>query len=165
MKSIKYLVVLVCMTMGMASIAKAQIYSSEICFYERVSGNSNKSRLCVVKFVDGSIRLSFDNIKSNLEKSKNYYENNDVWDKLDKNKSDTDNYPWKYNTSLSSSYNKEIYFQDYWSFNKYVAFTKDLSSMIMWYEEDGSIEYKCYYTRISKEDILPKSANHDFLYD
>lgn len=171
----KWLVVL-CMAIGIVTVAKAQIYSSEICYYGKVSGDG--PRWYVVKFVGGSVRIISgysDDIKGNLEKSKNYYENNDVWNRH----SNTDDDPWKYNASLSSTYNKEIYFQ-HWNasppsvFNPqyiperdyYLAFTKDLSSFIRWEEhKDGSIIGKEYYTRISKEDILPKSANHDFLYD
>lgn len=50
---------------------------------------------------------------------------------------------------------------------RYVAFSKDKSSFIMWFEQDnnldGIIHEKTYYYRISKEDLLPKAVNYDFL--
>lgn len=50
---------------------------------------------------------------------------------------------------------------------RYIAFSKDKSSFIMWFEEDdnfdGVIHEKREYKRIPKEDLLPKEANYDFL--
>lgn len=49
----------------------------------------------------------------------------------------------------------------------YVAFSKDKSSYYRWYvsasDVDGNIRGKQTYTRILKEDLLPKAANYDFL--
>lgn len=50
---------------------------------------------------------------------------------------------------------------------RYVAFSKDKSSFIMWFEEDdnldGVILEKTEYKRVPKEELLPKAVNYDFL--
>lgn len=50
---------------------------------------------------------------------------------------------------------------------RYIAFSKDKSSFIMWFEEDdnldGQIFEKRNYYRVSKEELLPKAVNYDFL--
>lgn len=50
---------------------------------------------------------------------------------------------------------------------RYIAFSKDKSSFIMWFEEDdnldGKILEKREYKRVPKEDLLPKAVNYDFL--
>lgn len=52
---------------------------------------------------------------------------------------------------------------------RYIAFSKDKSSFIMWFEEDdnldGQIFEKRNYYRVSKEELLPKAVNYDFLND
>lgn len=49
----------------------------------------------------------------------------------------------------------------------YVAFSKDKSSFIYWREAKNDIDKtprdKTTYTRVPKEDLLPKAANYDFL--
>lgn len=51
--------------------------------------------------------------------------------------------------------------------HRYIAFSKDKSSFIMWFEEDdnldGQIFNKKEYNRIPKEELLPKKVNYDFL--
>ena len=50
---------------------------------------------------------------------------------------------------------------------RYVAFSKDKSSFIMWFEEDknldGQVFEKTNYYRVPKEELLPKKVNYDFL--
>ena len=50
---------------------------------------------------------------------------------------------------------------------RYIAFSKDKSSFIMWFEEgdnlDGVIIEKREYKRVLKEELLPKAVNYDFL--
>lgn len=50
---------------------------------------------------------------------------------------------------------------------RYIAFSKDKSSIIMWFEENNNLDGKIYdkrdYSRIPKEDLLPKAVNYDFL--
>lgn len=50
---------------------------------------------------------------------------------------------------------------------KYIAFSKNKFSIIMWFEEDGNLDgyirEKREYKRIPKEDLLPKAVKYDFL--
>ena len=50
---------------------------------------------------------------------------------------------------------------------RYIAFSKDKSSFIMWFEADenldGAILEKREYKRVPKEELLPKAVNYDFL--
>ena len=50
---------------------------------------------------------------------------------------------------------------------RYVAFSKDKSSYITWFEQDdnldGVIREKWEYKLVPKEELLPKSVNYDFL--
>ena len=50
----------------------------------------------------------------------------------------------------------------------YVAFSKDKSTFIKWYEPkdnyDGTIQNRNDYSRVPKEDLLPKVVNDDFLH-
>jgi len=50
---------------------------------------------------------------------------------------------------------------------RYIAISKDKSSIIMWFEDeeniDGQIFEKRTYYRVPKEDLLPKAVNYDFL--
>lgn len=50
---------------------------------------------------------------------------------------------------------------------RYVAFSKDKTSFIMWFEQDnnldGVIREKKEYYKVPKEELLPKAVNYDFL--
>lgn len=77
---IKMSIMLICMTLGFANVAKGQIYSSEDCFYTEAGRSSVEY---VVKFRGSKKtvwlkRVSHDNVRKNLAKSSNYYEN-EVW--------------------------------------------------------------------------------------
>lgn len=165
--------------------AKCQIYSSEDCFYAS-SGSSSVSY--VVKFEYAKDRawlkyVSHSTVRSNLAKSKDFYEN-EVW--TDGQNSVT---MWQYDSQKSTS-SREVYQRkkthqeyQYWGgmpcyglptytvFDgyEYIAFAKDKSSFIQWFEKkdnyDGSTGSKQYYSRVPKEDLLPKSVNYDFLDD
>ena len=109
MKSIKYLVVLVCMTLGLANVAKAQIYSSEACFYAK-EGYSNVEY--VVKFDYSNDRVwlkkvSQSTVRSNLAKSENFYEN-EVWTD-GKNSVEMYEYDSQRSTSAREVYKKARY--------------------------------------------------------
>lgn len=77
---IKMSIMLICMTLGFANVAKGQIYSSEDCFYTEAGRSSVEY---VVKF-RGSKKtvwlktVNHDDVRKNLAKSSNYYEN-EVW--------------------------------------------------------------------------------------
>ena len=184
----KWLVVL-CMAMGIVNVAKAQIYSSEDCFYSREGSSSVEY---VVKFEGNRVWLKSEahsTVRSNLAKSKNFYEN-EVWTD-GKNAVTMYEYDSRRSTSAREVYKCEekraIFSQ--WNcpycssafhfacgrhgyektgaFN-YVAFSKDKSSFIEWYEKkdnyDGQIQNRLDYTRVPKEDLLPKAVNDDFLH-
>lgn len=196
----KWLVVL-CITIGFVNVAKAQIYSSEDCFYSS-AGSSSVSY--VVKFEGNRVWLksvSHSTVRSNLAKSKDFYENQ-VWTD---GKDGVQMYEYDYYKSTSSREvykrvdKKAIFSYDCWwqnggdrgvgncraSFGSfpsqgcgkhgytelgtvYVAFSKDKSSIIKWYEKkdnyDGNIK-TTDYTRVPKADLLPKAVNYDFLND
>ena len=186
----KWLVVL-CMAMGIVNAVKAQIYSSECCFYTEAGLSYPRY---VVKFEGNQVWLrhfqgSQTEAKKNLAKSKDFYED-DVWS--DKNAT---MYEYDYYKSTSS---KEVYKMEgkvaincsgapnwcqhcVWNGPGcgrhgyratgnifYVAFSKDKSSFIKWKEKkdnyDGQIYDRKDYSRIPKEDLLPKAVNYDFLH-
>lgn len=72
-------------------------------------------------------------------------------------------YKDKNNRGVAGEYTIKKTMQGY----RYIAFSKDKSSFIMWFEEDdnfdGVIHEKREYKRIPKEDLLPKAVNYDFL--
>ena len=82
MKSIKYLIMLVCMTLGLANVAKAQIYCNETCIYDMYEYNRpgvyyHYSLYMLVKFDGQTVKVygpngsggpSFTLTKSDLEK-------------------------------------------------------------------------------------------------
>ena len=190
---IKIGIVLSCMMMGFAPIAKGQIYSSEDCFYAE-AGSSNVSY--AVKFQGSKVwvkRVYHSTVRENLAKTSNYYEN-EVWTD---GKDNVDMY--EYDPSMSTSqrevykrtYKRAIYDgncqlcrQNLFGFyygpipgcgrhgykvvtNYYVAFSKDKSSFIWWFvnedDVDKQVKGKTTYTRVPKEDLLPKATNYDFL--
>lgn len=182
----KWLFVL-CMALGIATVAKAQIYSSEDCFYSR-EGSSSVQYVVKFEYSKGRAWLkgvSHSTVRSNLAKSKNFYEN-EVWN-------DGQNYVTMYEyDSRRSTSAREVYKRTekstfYYGLGgmrvpspvpggssetiityHYVAFSKDKSSLIIWYEQennnDGNIQNREDYSRVPKEDLLPKAVNDDFLH-
>ena len=189
----KWLVVL-CMAMGFATMAKAQIYSSEDCFYSREGSSSVEY---VVKFEYSKDRawlksVSHSTVRTNLAKSEDFYED-EVWTD-GKNSVTMYEYDSYRSTSAREVYKKETtrsvyinafgqrngvhtyagvvdsgyYIQEKTGAFDYVAFSKDKSTYIMWHEPknnyDGKTENMKNYTRVPKEDLLPKAVNDDFLH-
>lgn len=188
MKSVKYLVMLVCMTLGLVNVAKAQIYSSEDCFYSKEGSSSVEY---VVKFEYAQDRawlknVSHSTVRKNLAKSEDFYEN-EVWTD-GKNLVKMYEYDSYRSTSVREVYKRtEVVYNFSWNCMyctglnggacgrhgkkttyKYVAFSKDKSTFIMWDERennyDGKTENMKNYTRVPKEDLLPKAVNDDFLH-
>lgn len=179
-------IIMLCIAMGFINVVKAQIYSSEDCFYAE-AGKSDVRY--VVKFEYSKDRawlkyVSHSTVRSNLAKSRDFYEN-EVW-------TDGQNsvYMYDYCSSKSTSsrevYRKKSYTQRLNQFGMpydgfggylpkdhtgwdYIAFSTDKSSFITWHEKlnnyDGETGTKTYYSRIPKEDLLPKATNYDFLND
>jgi hypothetical protein len=180
----KWLAVL-CMAIGFVTVAKAQIYSSENCFYSKEGSSSVQY---VVKFEGNRVWLksvSHSTVRSNLAKSNNFYES-EVWTD-GKNSVKMYEYDSYRSTSVREVYKRTEKYTSYynmwnmWVPNPvpggtskttvtyyYVAFSKDKSSFISWLERennyDGKTENMNNYTRVPKEDLLPKAVNDDFLY-
>ena len=175
------------MAFGIANVAKTQIYSSEDCFYSK-EGSSSVSY--VVKFEYSKDRawlksVSHSTVKNNLAKSEDFYEN-EVWTD-GKNSVQMYEYDSQMSTSAKEVYKRDRYSKivnAYCSYCKidvygnfiscgrhgeevyrsdYIAFSKDKSSFIMWYEYKGEIKNRQDYTRVPKDDLLPKAVNYDFL--
>lgn len=188
----KWLVML-CVAMGFATVAKAQIYSSEDCFYSKEGSSSVEY---VVKFDYSNDRVwlkkvSHSTVRKNLAKSEDFYED-EVWTD-GKNSVEMFEYDSDRSTSAREVYKRATYTNIYspncwqctmsWgmpygcgahgrkiSGYEHVAFSTDasISSFIKWHEKaenyDGNTGTKTYFSRVPKEDLLPKAVNDDFLY-
>lgn len=163
--------------------ALGQIYSNEACFYTRAGEDG--SFLMIAIFNGSSAKVTIQGtrakykIQENLSKSHNYYENYKFTDGYD-------SYVYDYSPQKSTSsrvvYMHKRYINVYPTYMgtplygmtptqeltgyDYVAFSPDKSSYITWFEKvdnyNGNIS-KTYYSRVPKEDLLPKSVNYDFL--
>ena len=189
-KRLDIILALTLLLLGFTKGAWSQIYSSENCFYSK-AGRSEVEY--VVKFESSKVWLKYVinhyTLRENLSKSENFYEN-EVWRDGNDN---AEMYEYDYQKSTSSRvvYKREDK-HNRWDINcircrdpflpggcgahgievrgyYYVAFSKDKSSFISWYEKkddyNGEIQYRKDYTRVPKEDLLPKAANSDFLND
>lgn len=187
MKKLNFkLLVVLCMITGIVTGAKAQINSSEVCFYSQ-AGTSNVCYAIKFDYVKGNLliqKVSHNEVKKHLAESESYYEDN-VW-----KQGHFEFRYFDYDPNISTS-SKEVYkwegkvFTDkiigygnsVWDMGQpihesfdgymYIAVSKDKSSIIRWSEKkyDGEIKAKEDYTRVPKEDLLPKAANYDFLND
>lgn len=183
--NINMMVMIACMTLGFSWTAKGQIYYSEACFYTS-SGSSEIKWIVRFEGAKGRAWLKSDgttsNIRKKLAQSEDYYEDQ-VW-------TDVQNaWLYEYDASKSTS-SREVYrrkktHSEYPTYGgvpmygmtpttvfdgyDYVAFSKDKSSFIKWFEKkdnyDGSTGSKQYFSRVPKEELLPKSVNYDFLND
>lgn len=189
----KWLVVL-CMVLGFATIAKAQIYSSEDCFYSK-EGSSSVQYVVKFEYFQDRVWLksvSHSTVRTNLAKSEDFYED-EVWTD-GKNSVTMYEYDSYRSTSAREVYKKETtrsvyinafgqrngvhtyvggmdsgyYIQEKTGAFDYVAFSKDKVSFIKWHEPknnyDGKIQNKQEYSIVPKEDLLPKAVNDDFLH-
>lgn len=189
MKYTKIFVVFVCMTIGLSGLVKGQIYSSKDCFYAK-AGSSTVSYIVKFEYSKDRVWLktaSSSNVRKNLAISEDFYEK-EIW--TDTGKGGSSAKVYKYYPSLSTT-SKEVYRREsvvaiqQWDCGwcrfeacgrhgyrtagyEYVAFSTDLSSFIKWYESSNNYSGKVtkqYYTRIPKEELLPKAVNYDFLDD
>lgn len=158
MKSIKYLVVLACMTLGMANVAKAQVFNDEVMFFEKNQGNTIR----IVRFVDGKLLTdvsegwSKSKVENNLRSSSDYYNNYPKGIAIGYNHS-----VYVYDESLSTS-SRIVYVKKVYGDQFCYAISSDLTSLIYFIiNRDGRVNEgrKKYYIRVSKEDLLPKSVN------
>ncbi|MCQ2306893.1 MAG: hypothetical protein MJ000_04920 [Bacteroidales bacterium] len=181
-RNFKWLVVL-CMTMGLASVAKAQIYCSEACFYAK-AGSSEIQYVVRFDYMNDKAWIKevphSQKVRKDLAKSESFYDDDmlcnwNVFYEYDAQKS----------TSSRVVYRKKRTREEYPTWGgvpmfgmtpttvfvgyDYIAFSTDMSSFIKWFEKkdnyDGSTGTKRYYSRVPKEDLLPKAVNYDFLND
>lgn len=187
-------IVLIALIMLTSVYTKAQLYSSEACFYIKAGINlTNAEYVAVVLFKGENLYTLFSSTThaNNLMTPKKTggihnkgtgLEWGGVIDYLRENVKYYDNphnclsYDiWIYDTSLSTSkikvYKKHIPYHNggIWGITLehtiYLAVSQDKSSIIQWYERDGEIiGEKAYYVQIDKEQLLPKAINRDFLY-
>lgn len=175
----KWLVML-CMAMGIVNVAKAQIYSSEECYYIEAGANNPKNGgpdvfVQVLSFDGSSLVHSqgwYSSIKRELKKGENvlkqqldYYQN-----KMGYRYSNQYNVcqhirTYLYNSNMSTSM-REVYksvSSSQWGSTIvcYIAIANDKSSIIMW--EGDNVDRKKTYIRIDKDDLLPEAVNYDFL--
>lgn len=174
MKSIKYLVVLVCMMLGLANVAKAQISSNEVLFFQKIE-SGGKGAIHIVRLDNGKLHVSTtytqSSVKRHLSESSSYY---DRYPYGVESSSFINDYYYVYDADMSANYPKIVY-QSKRTINKnntnrsFYAFSSDMSSMVYFKTQASGEAYgKEYYTRISKEDLLPKAFNsgdYDFLND
>lgn len=189
MKNIKYLVVLLCMTLGLANAAMAQIYSSECCFYAEEGFSDVRY---VIKFDYSEDRLwiktagGSSTVRKNLARTEDFYEDLVYKDntsygeekfEYDSYRSTSANEVYKRERKVTRYYNSigwEVY--SYVPGGRtevvvksidYVAISKDKMTLIKWTEPKDNYEGKTqnmkYYKLIPKEDLLPKAVNYDFL--
>lgn len=174
----------------LTTTAFAQIYNyGDDCFYAK-AGSSECSY--VVKFEGSKGRIwlksvSHSTVRSNLNKDKKFYENQ-VWTdgkesaymyEYDRSKSTYKVEVYKrksmaqterlnqWGTAYDPYTGRHLGWDSYQNGWNYVAVAKDKSSIIMWFEKlnnyTGDVSNKTEYSRIPKEDLLPKSVNYDFL--
>lgn len=183
------------MTFGFVTNAKAQICCDEACFYT-TAGSSYCSFIakfdCSNKIVWFE-HTSLESLKQNLANSKDYYENKTMIQDFGRNsiaemssiyQIGVNKYFYDYKKSTET---KEVYktrgyidgkligYDQYYGSPRYevlkgwwyLAFSKDKSSIICWFEEDdnydGQIKERTDFIRVPKEDLLPKAVNYDFL--
>lgn len=189
MSKLKTSFLLVCMTFGFINVVRGQIYESEACFYAS-AGSSSVSQ--IVRFEGSQDKVWVKTCgfsRKKLADSKYYYEN-ETWTD-GKNCAEMYKYDYSMSTSQRVVYKREQwrnyvgdmscpYCSGWGEFRsscgrhgkhlqriEFVAFSKDKSSFISWYQYpsdvDNEIRGKSTFTRVPKEDLLPKAANYDFL--
>lgn len=154
--------------------AKAQLYSSEACFYVRagVDMSDEGQEYCYVYYFDGnnlyqyatSLSIMKDILRKNpnhFENGKNMYTNPYIYDKS----RTTNSYHVYTQHHPEKTINMFTHFVHYPENFECVAVSKDKSSIITWTEEKGEIHSKISYVRIDKDQLLPKAINRDFLYE
>lgn len=172
--------------------AKAQLYSSEACFYIEAGRNLASTEYIAAILFKGENLYRLDPsgttinyIMSNKTTGgiKNKGTGNERGGIMDYLKEDSEYFDnqqncrryetWNYDVSLSTL--KRKVYKRFLPYNSwaaipahpmYLAISQDKSSIIQWEELDGKIiGNKRYYVQIDKEQLLPKAINRDFLYE
>lgn len=179
MKRILSLFVALAMANG---VIKAQLYGNDVFYYVPAGQSISDNTSIYIVFFSGR-RICSSEVKRStviykLSQDPHYYVD-EARQSLEKGGGG------KYNSSLSTS-SRVVYENDWygspqnagtpsdpWRIHQpllgtyYRAFSKDKSSMIEWRERknSGEVENKTYYKLVDLKEILPKAANHDFLYE
>ena len=157
----KWLVVL-CMTMGFATVAKAQIYSSEALFYVKAGNSLLNNPYIEVVFVDNETNhvFAFTSHMNSIEK--NGFQYYDSYKALKECPGTI--YDLKYDENLSK-YGKNVYVRyAYGGLTHMYVFPDDKSSLVIY--PRGDENRKEYYIRVDRSKFEVKSeSNYDFLYD
>ena len=167
-KRLFFLVMAICLASGV----RAQFYDDDVYFYARAGESiSDKKTVLIIVHFNGHHMFKFGNsverIQNNLRKSPTYY------DEYMKSQShDRYKYSSEYSNSQKVTYvwpqrRVSTFMANYVYGNEYWTFDKDKSKVINWEEKYDSdeITHKYYYINVPKEDLMPKAANHDFLYE
>ena len=178
---IKSFVVLTFMTLGIANVAKCQIYSSEECYYIKAGANNPKDGgpdvfVQVLSFEGNSLVHSyawFSYIKRELKKGNDvlkkqldYYQNSMGNRYSNQYNACQHITTYLYDSDMSTTKRmvyKSVYKSNYGNGNiiLHIAVSNDKSSFIKW--EGDNTNSKETFIRIDKDDLLPESANYDFL--
>ena len=179
----KVLMFILAMVMA-CGVAKAQLYGSDVYYYIPTGQSITNSTSVYVIYFDGRRCFAHEERRSTIVNKLN--EDSRYYINYAKRTLENPDNGINYNASMSTS--SRVVYQSEWygsaSFNYdpfsgsgnwnqpvlgyyYKAFSKDKSSMIGWRERknSGSVESKTYYKQVDVKDLLPKAANHDFLYE
>lgn len=169
--NIKTIIVFICTTFGIANMAVGQSYSNGTFFYKQVNSDyitiwqfNGKEALfkCSVAIPNDSEK----NIRKVLGVDPNAFERSDspgnhyVEGNIEIGWRTIHVYMANYRSDIPSD-SRSVYKIE--GYDYYCAVSYDLSNLVIWREENGLIKDKRYFTRIPKEDLLPKAANYDFL--
>ncbi len=161
MKSIKCLVVLVCMTFGFAGTAKGQIHSREALFYV-YAGESllNDPSINIVYVDDDSnkIFMFFAKMRYIEKMGFAYFDDPKIVSKWDATVLEFD-----YSIKLSKS-DKNVYTRYGYGLAELVVFPNDKSGYVSY--PRGEVERKEQYVRVDRSKFnIKKDSNYDFLYE
>lgn len=172
------------MAMCLTSVAKAQLYGSDVYYYVPAGVNITDGTEIYMFYFDGTdlgcLSRSRKNIIKYLEEDSEHW-CDELKRQLEKRTSTSEK---KYDSSVSTS-SRTVYkgawlgpMSTYgvgtnWGTyyprigDTYYAFSNDKESLIIWRERKNSSDVvdKKYYKRVDVKDLMPKAANRDFLYD
>ena len=170
------LVVLACMIISFAGIAKGQVYSNGYLFYHQVDGDKMpiikfNGRTAIFKYgsyLHGATEAGVkDWLKIDpqiIEKEISEYDihQREYQYNPDRSTPARDVYECKVHEAVWNGYGVTDMDNCY-----FIAVSKDLSSIITWkeYNCDGNVKAKLYCTKVEKDDYLPPSNTYDFLND
>lgn len=162
---IKAFVVLACMTLGVSNVP-----AQTTLFFQCEDDNCKNNDITIIETKSNSIivittRHGMWQVKNNLKKDPLYYENGEWKSKfLSPKEYEYDSYLSTSSRDVYKRYQSPSVYTNNVGMWLYYALSKDRTSLIEWCEQDNGIMcHKFYSIKISKDDLLPKAANYDFL--